>query len=47
MNKVVYFLNEHYEALVKPLEHGFWDKPMLCNKLEDFHEKFFEERKIV
>jgi hypothetical protein len=38
------YLNEHHETLVKPCEQSF-GTPMICDKLEDFHEKFFENRK--
>jgi hypothetical protein len=43
---VLDYLNEHHETLVKPFEHNF-SKPMICDKLEDFHDKYFEDRKSV
>src|ERR1017187_4034160 len=43
---VVDYLNLHNEELVKPFENPPWDVPMVCDKLEDFHERFFEKRKL-
>jgi hypothetical protein len=40
------YLTEHHETLVKPFEQIF-GKPMICDKLEDFHDKYFEARKSV
>lgn len=37
---VVDYLNGHFEVLVKPFEHSF-GPPMICDRLEAFHESFF------
>ena len=37
---VVDYLNGHFEALVKPFDHDF-GKPLVCDKLEGYHESFF------
>jgi len=42
---VLDYLKLHNDTLVKPFEHNFWNKTMICDKLEKFHEMFFEEKK--
>jgi hypothetical protein len=37
---IVDYLNGHFEDVVKPVEHSV-GKPMVCDKLEQFHERFF------
>jgi hypothetical protein len=43
---VLDYLNWNYDALVKPFEHDFSGKPMICDKLEESHENFFEHHKL-
>ncbi len=38
---VLDYLNGHNELLMKPFEHNYQNKPMICDKLEKFHEGFF------